>query len=736
MFRVLLAAVLFAVTPSARAAEDLVRWVNPLIGTDNERDILRGDTLPLAALPFGMASWTPQNTLTHWIYLYKSKFFHGIRLTHQPSPWIGDYGNFLITPLTGNYNGRVQYPLDHRQEIAAPHYYSLRLSSPGIHVEVAPSMRGGVLRFTFPASAGASVLVDIPGIKSTAKVIAAHGRLEGVSNSNTRGVPKNKKFGCYFVMEADAPITAHEIWEENQPPYHVVNKSGRHAMALLRFGELKNKQVTLRVGTSFISIEQAELNLKREIGASGLEDVSAAAKAAWQKQLERVTIEGADKSQRTIFYTALYHALLFPRTFHEPDEDGRLFHYSPYDGKVHAGPLYTDNGFWDTFRTVYPFFSIFMPERLSEMLQGFVNAYHEGGWLPQWQSPGYQSSMIGTHSDAIFADAVVKGVRGFDVDTAYKASLKNGDVQSERGQYGRIGLDDYTRLGYVPADKVDQSVSRTLDYAYDDFCLSQFAGAMGKEKDQKRFLERSKNFKNIFNPKTGFMQGRLSNGGWLEPFSPFEWGSEFTEGNSWQHSFFAPHAVEELISLMGGKKDFEKRLDTLFALPPGHLIGNPKKIYHDMHEMVRAKMGQYHHGNQPSHHIAYLYNYTDAPWKTQARVREIMARLYQNTPGGLIGDDDNGEMSAWYIFSAMGFYPLCPGKPEYEIGSPLFRKLTLQLADGKNLTVEAVNNSPANVYVQSIEWNGSLLQRTKIYHAELIKGGTLRFVMGNSPKKP
>lgn len=734
LFRAILPILLINLTVRPLCAEDLTRWINPLIGTDNERTILRGDTLPLAALPFGMAAWTPQTTLTRWIYLYKSKVFQGIRLTHQPSPWIGDYGDLLITPLIGDVRNRIEYEFDHNNETASPHYYSVQLSSPGIKAEVAPSMRGGVLRFTFPSDTEAAVLVAVPGVKSMIGMESSGRILYGVSDSNTRGVPKNKKFGCHFVLESDTEIIAHQIWEENRPPYHVVNKMGRQAFMLVRFGDLKGKPVTLRVGTSFISSGQAMINRHREVGTKTLEEVSKEAQSAWQTQLQRIQIEGADFSQKTIFYTALYRTLLFPRTFHEIEESKRVVHYSPYDGKVHTGPLYTDNGFWDTHRTVFPFFTLFQPERLSDMLQGFVNAFNEGGWLPQWQSPGYQSCMIGTHSDSIFADAVVKGINEFDVKTAYKASVKNGNVLSKRGQYGRMGLDYYKKLGFVPADKLDQATSRTLEYAYDDFCLSQFAQALGEKRDQKLFLERSRNYKNVFNPETEFVQGRLADGWWKQPFDPYEWSRDFTEGNSWQHTWFAPHDVDGLIELMGGRPKFIEKLDQLFSLPPGHKAGNPQEILHDMNEMVRANMGQYHHGNQPSHHIPYLYSRAGVPWKTQSRVREIMSRLYQSDPGGLIGDDDNGEMSAWYLFSAMGFYPLCPGIPEYELGSPLFKKVTLQLNNGKALVVEAVNNSPENIYVQVVAWNGVPFEGTKIDHATIMEGGTLRFVMGEKAK--
>lgn len=722
--------------PFAPAGEsgDVTQWVDPLIGTDNAMAISNGDTLPTVARPFGMASWTPQTTLTRWIYLYKSQSFHGLKLTHQPSPWIGDYGDFLVAPLSAPYNGRVFYPLDHKKESSRPYAYTLRISSPGITAEVTPTMRGGVMRFTFAKPSGNSILIDVPGLESTLDVSVKDGRVRGKSSSNTRGIPKGKPFGCYFVIDADHPILGAETWEERQPPYHVVNKTGRHAMAAVRFGDLKENRVTLRVGTSFIGFDQAERNLQTEIGGRGFDEIAIEAKAVWEKELERVRVEGASPSQLTVLYTALYRTLLYPRTFHEIDASGAMAHYSPYDGKVHKGPLYTDNGFWDTFRTLYPLFTLLRPAHLSEMLQGYVNAYREGDWMPQWQSPGYQSCMIGTHSDAVFADAVAKGIRDFDVATAYKASVKNGDAASRRGQYGRIGLEAYGKLGYVPADKVDQATSRTLEYAYDDFCLSQFASAVGNEKDRARFLERSARYKNVFNPATGFMQGRLESGAWKEPFDPLEWGREFTEGNAWHHTWFVPQDPEGLIALLGGKEAFIAKLDRLFELPPGHRAGAPKEILHDMREMVRADMGQYHHGNQPSHHIPYLYAIAGAPWKTEARVRAIMDNLYGTGPRGLIGDEDNGELSAWYLFSAMGFYPSCPGRPEYTLGSPLFKKMTLDLPQGKTLIIEAINNSPKNVYVQAVSLNGREVKGPYLNHADIAAGGTLRFVMGRSAK--
>ncbi len=731
---VAIVSVVFSST-SALFAASLVDAVNPLIGTDSTFELSNGNTLPLVALPWAMASWTPQTTDARWIYRYKHNTVQGIRLTHQPSPWIGDYGQFCLMPMVGtlemNTKRRAQ-KFEHANERIRPYGYHLELPTQKITVELAPTMRGGKFRFSFPTSEQSYVVLDVPGPNSYVCVIPEQNKIVGFSSAKEAGAPKN--FANYFVIAFDRPFLSFGTTAARQQRSFERERRGENLGAFVQFRTEKSQAVDVSVATSFISLSQAEENLAREIGKKTFDTIQSEAKQVWETQLRKIEIEGATNDQLTVFYTAFYRALLFPHTFHELNSDGHERHYSPYDGKVHSGVLYTDNGFWDTFRAVFPFFTVLFPTQDGEIIQGFVNTFKEGGWFPQWPSPGYRDCMIGSHSDSIVADAFVKGIRNFDVAAAYEGSVKNGREQSRKGQFGRKSLKYLRDLGYIPCDRRDQATSRTLEYAYDDFCLSTFAAARGKKEDEAEFAKGARAYKNVFNPATGFMQGRKEDGSWREPFDQFEWGEPYTEGNAWHYLWFVPHDVGGLIDLLGGKRAFAEKLDKLFALPATINVGSYHETTHDMREMRKAGMGQYHHGNEPVHHLAYLYNWADEPWKTQALVRKILTRLYSAKPDGLCGDEDTGQMSAWYLFSAMGFYPVCPGKPEYSLGSPLFRKVVLHLENNKIFTIESPRNSAHNLYVKTIQLNGQVIKDFRLRHSDIVAGGTLRFEMVAEPE--
>jgi predicted alpha-1,2-mannosidase len=555
-------------------------------------------------------------------------------------------------------------------------------------------------------------------------------------------VPDN--FHNYFVAEFDKPFTAGQSWGDDQQLADKLAQEGKHVGAVISFKTTDGEQVHVRVASSFISLEQAERNLA-EIGRDSFDQTKAKAKAEWEKELGRVQVSDPDLDNRRTFYSALYRMLQFPRRFFEVGADGKPVHYSPYDGKVHPGFLYTDNGFWDTWRAVFPYFALMYPERDSEMMQGLVNTYKEGGWLPEWASPGYRDVMIGSNSANIIADAYANGVRGFDANTLYEAMIKNATVGTGRpvdkkGETitaeGREGVDWYNKLGYVPYDVgINENAARTLEYSTADFSISQMAKALGKTNDVALYQGHAQNYRKLYDPQTGWMRGRNKDGSWETPYNPFKWGDAFTEGNAWHYSWAVMQDVQGLIDLMGGDKAFVDRLDSVFTTPPVFDDSYYGTTIHEIREMQIVDMGQYAHGNQPIQHMIYLYDWAGQPWKAQFHARDAMRRLYSAVPDGYPGDEDNGQTSAWYVFSALGFYPVTPATGQYAIGSPLFRTATLQMPTGKTLTIEAQNNGPDNVYIQSVSLNGVAVDKTYLTHDALEQGGTLRFVMGPTPNK-
>lgn len=718
--------------------EDLTQYINPLVGTDSEFKLSNGNTYPAIALPWGMNFWTPQTGKMGdgWGYTYDAYKIRGFKQTHQPSPWINDYAAFALMPVTGKLrfkeDERASW-FSHKRETAKPHYYQVYLADHDVWTEITPTARAAFFRFTFPRTDSAFILVDGFFQGSEITIDPARRRITGYCQNNHGGVPAN--FRNYFVAYFDKPFTATHTWKDSLLMRHSLQSQGNHAGGILQFATQAGEKIHVRVASSFISLEQAERNLQQEIGKAPFDEIKSRGQAAWNKELQRIRVEGGTVAQKTTFYTALYRLLLFPRPLHEVNARGEIVHYSPYNGKVLPGYLYTDNGFWDTFRAVFPFFNVMYRERNSQIMQGLVNTYKESGWLPEWASPGHRDCMIGSNSASLIADAFLKGIRGFDIQTLYEAILKNTENEGPMSSVGRYGVEYYNRLGYIPYNVgIRENTARTLEYSYDDFCIYQLSKALGRpQEEQDRFARRARFYQNVFDPQTRFMRGKNADGSWQSPFRPDKWGDAFTEGSAWHYTWSVFHDPLGLITLMGGDAAFIAKLDSVFLAPPtfdDSYYGFP---IHEITEMVIAGMGQYAHGNQPVQHAAYLFNYAGAPWKTQQRVREIMDLLYTPNPDGLCGDEDNGQTSAWYVFSAMGFYPVCPGVNEYALGSPLFKKITLTLENGKTYTIEAPSNGPNTPYIQKAEWNGAPYSRNFLRFEDLLAGGKLVLTMGDQP---
>lgn len=722
------------------------QWANPLGGTDSTRAFSRGNLYPAVSMPFGMSTWTPQTgeDRSGWTYQHGAFRLRGLKLTHQPSPWINDYGSISLMPVSGALQVKEAERaalFSHDREEARPWHYRVKLLESGVWAEMTPTLRGAVMRFTYPATDKAWVVLDaFPGGKGVAPpevhVEASRRKVHLVSRWHHGGVPAS--FAQHVVVAFDQEILEAGVFDEADGMKTGQSLSSSHPGAWVRFAAEKGAVVQARMGSSFISRAQAETNLAREVGARSFEAVAAEARAAWEGLLGKVHIEGGTDAQREVFYSCLYRASLFPRVFHETDAEGRTVHYSPYSGKVEPGPLYTDNGFWDTFRAAFPLLTLLQPRRHAEMLAGFLSAYRESGWLPEWQSPGHRDCMIGTNSTSLLADGWMKGVRSFDAGTALEAIAKGAQAETTPlSSVGRLGAPFYNRLGYVPADAdIRESAARTLEYAYNDFCAWKLAKAAGRPASEvEAYRQRAWNYRHLFDASTGFMRGRNQDGSWQTPFRPDRWGGVFTEGSSWHWTWCVFHDPAGLAALMGGDTAMAAKLDAVFTTLPTSEYGYYGGMIHEIAEMVAGDMGQYAHGNQPIQHMPYLYNWVGQPWKTQARVREVMDRMYRPGPGMYCGDEDNGQTSAWYVFSALGFYPVAPGTNQYILGSPLFRKATLKLEHGRALVIEAPGNSSRNVYVQSVTLNGKPLPRTYVTHEELTAGGHLVFRMGPQPNR-
>ncbi len=716
-----------------------VEWVNTLMGTQSKHSLSTGNTYPAIALPWGMNFWMPQTGKMGdgWAYTYDSDKIRGFKQTHQPSPWINDYGQFAIMPTTGklrfDQDERASW-FSHKSEVAKPYYYKVYLADHDVTTEIAPTERAAALQFTFPDSKESRVVIDALDKGSFVKIIAEENKIVGYTTKNSGGVPSN--FKNYFVIQFDRPFANSMVWSGKDAVPNKMQVQDNHVGAVVGFVTRKGEKVYARVASSFISAEQAELNLK-EIGKDDFATVKEKARKIWNKELGRLNVEGGSVDQTRTFYSCLYRSMLFPRKFYELDASGKVMHYSPYNGQVLPGYMFTDNGFWDTFRAQFPFFNLMYPSMNAHIMEGLANAYKESGFLPEWASPGHRDCMIGSNSASLIADAYLKGARGFDINTLYEGILKNTQNEGPLSSVGRKGVKYYNELGYVPYDvKINENAARTLEYAYDDWTIHQLAIALKRPQAEiDLFAKRSQNYRNLFDPETKLMRGKNKDGKFQSPFNPFKWGDAFTEGNSWHYTWSVFHDVQGLADLMGGKKEFVKMLDSVFVVPPVFDDSYYGGVIHEIREMQIMNMGNYAHGNQPIQHMIYLYNYAGEPWKAQYWLREVMERMYKPTPDGYCGDEDNGQTSAWYVFSAMGFYPVCPGTDQYVLGTPLFKKTTVELENGKKVVISASNNNEDNRYVQSLNVNGKASSKNWLSHQELMKGATINFQMSAKPNK-
>lgn len=735
---------IFVVTNVVKA-QDPVQYVNPLMGTESSFELSAGNTYPAIARPWGMNFWTPRTNKMGdgWQYTYTAHRIYGFEQTHQPSPWINDYGQFSIMPVTEKVlldeTKRASW-FSHKAETALPHYYKVYLADYDVSVELTPTERAAMFRITFP-EAQSYVVVDAYDKGSYVKILPGEQRIVGYTTRNSGGVPKN--FRNYFVVEFDKPFEylstfgSDTVGAQLRLRENVLELSSEHTGAVIGFSTKRGEVVHARVASSFISPEQALLNLQ-ELGDNSFDALLAEGRKQWNDLLGRVEVEGGTVDQMRTFYSCLYRSLLFPRKFYEIDAQGNVLHYSPYNGKVLSGYMYTDTGFWDTFRSLFPLLNLLYPSVNAEIQEGLVNTYKESGFFPEWASPGHRGCMVGNNSASVLADAFVKGVRVQDLETLYEG-LQWGtrNVHPDVSSTGRIGHEYYNTLGYVPCDVgIHENAARTLEYAYNDWCILQVAKALNRPKKEIRELEkRALNYRNLYNEQYKLMCGKRKDGTFEPNFSPLKWGGNFTEGNSWHYTWSVFHDVQGLINLMGGKLVFASMLDSVFAVPPhfdDSYYGFP---IHEIREMTVMNMGNYAHGNQPIQHMIYLYNYAGEPWKAQYWLRQVMNRMYTPTPDGYCGDEDNGQTSAWYVFSALGFYPVCPGSNEYVLGAPLFKKAVMHLENGNTVTINAPANSDDNIYIRNLYIDGKEYTRNYLLHDRLMQGATIDAIMSETPNK-
>ncbi|PKP27333.1 MAG: alpha-mannosidase, partial [Bacteroidetes bacterium HGW-Bacteroidetes-22] len=660
----------------------------------------------------------------------------GFKQTHQPSPWINDYGAFSIFATTEKMvfdeNKRESW-FSHKAEVVKPWYYKVFLADYNTTVEIAPTDRAAQFRINYPTTDKAYLVVDAFFKNSMVRVIPAERKIIGYARNAAGGVPEN--FHNYFIITVDQPFEEIFMIKDGVIYARATESECWHAGTVIRMKTAKGKPVHLKVASSFISQEQAELNLQKEIGDDSFDVTAGKGRDEWNRLMSRIEIEGGTDAQLTVFYTALYRTMLFPRKFHETDASGKMVHYSPFNGKVCDGYLFTDNGFWDTFRAVFPFFTLMFPDMNSQMMQGLANTYRESGWLPEWASPGHRDCMIGSNSASIIADSYLKGIPNPDIETCYEAILKNSMNEGPLSSVGRLGVSYYNKSGYIPYDVgIDENTARTLEYSYDDFTIMRLAIALKRSQAEiDTFAKRAGYYKNVFDNRINFMRGRNADGSFQSPFRPDKWGDAFTEGCSWHWTWCVFHDISGLANLMGGEQKFAEKLDSVYLAPPTFDYSYYRTQIHEITEMLIMNMGQYAHGNQPIQHMPYLYNYAGQPWKTQFHVRDVMNRLYTPAPDGLCGDEDNGQTSAWYVFSALGFYPVCPGTDQYVIGSPLFKKVTLKFENGKTLQLKAGSNSAENLYIDQILVNGKEYTKNWFSHQTLQNGGVIEFKMSGQP---
>ena len=725
-------------TLSSSAVKNPVDYVSTLVGTQSKFELSTGNTYPATALPWGMNFWTPQTGTMGdgWAYTYNADKIRGFKQAHQPSPWMNDYGQFAIMPVTGglvfDQDRRASW-FSHKAEVAKPYYYKVYLADHDVTTELVPTERAAMFRFTYPETKNAYVIVDAFDKGSYIKVIPEENKIIGYSTKNSGGVPQN--FKNYFVVQFDKPFTFTSAVSENKILPNETEVKGNHTGAVIGFATKKGEIVHARVASSFISPEQAELNLK-ELGNKTFDQLTSSGRDIWNREMGKVEIEDDNIDNLRTFYSCLYRSMLFPRSFYEIDAQGKVMHYSPYNGKVLPGYMFTDTGFWDTFRCLFPFLNLMYPSMNQKMQEGLVNAYKESGFLPEWASPGHRDCMVGNNSASVVADAYIKGLRGYDIETLWEALKHGANAHLRRTASGRLGYEFYNRQGYIANNiGIGQNVARTLEYAYNDWTIYALGKKLGKPADEiDIYKKRALNYKNVYHPERKLMVGKDDKGVFNPNFDAEDWSGEFCEGNSWHWSFCVFHDPQGLINLMGGKKEFNAMMDSVFVIP-GKQGMESRGMIHEMREMQVMNMGQYAHGNQPIQHMVYLYNYSGEPWKAQYRIRDIMNKLYTAAPDGYCGDEDNGQTSAWYVFSALGFYTVCPGTDEYVIGSPLFKSAKLHLENGKTVTIKSDNNQLDHCYIKDMKVNGKSYSHNYLTHDQLMRGANIQFQMSPVPNK-
>ena len=733
----MLIALALCVTAMGRHYEP-VDYVSTLVGTQSSYAISTGNTYPAVCMPWGMNFWTPQTGKMGdgWTYTYTADKLRGFKQTHQPSPWINDYGQFTIMPETGeapifDEEKRASW-FSHKAEVATPYYYRAYLADYDVVTELAPTERAAIMRITFPESKS-YVVVDAFDKGSYVKIMPKERMIVGYTTKNSGGVPHN--FKNYFVMKFDKDFTYTAAVADGRINTADVKAECNHAGGIVGFKTSRGEQVNVRIASSFISEEQALENLK-ELGSDSFDEVKARGRKTWNDILGRIEVKSDDIDHLRTFYSCLYRSVLFPRSFYEKNAKGEIVHYSPYNGEVLPGYMFTDTGFWDTFRCLFPLLNVMYPSMNEKMQAGLVNAYKESGFLPEWASPGHRGCMVGNNSASIVADAYLCGLKNYDAETLWQAVVHGASaVHPTVSSTGRLGYEYYNKLGYVPYDvKINENVARTLEYAYDDWCIYEFGKALGKSKKElEPFRKRAFNYRNVFDSESKLMRGRLKNGKFQSPFSPLKWGDAFTEGNAWHYTWSVFHDPAGLIQLMGGKQTFNNMLDSVFNVPPLFDDSYYGSVIHEIREMQIMNMGNYAHGNQPVQHMIYLYGYSGEPWKTQYWIRQTMQRMYNANPDGYCGDEDNGQTSAWYVFSAMGFYPVCPGAGEYVLGAPYFDEMTLHLENGRTVSIKANGNTDDNCYVNSLTLNGKPYSKNYIKRSDLMQGAQFVYNMSAKP---
>lgn len=711
-------------------------YVNPLMGTLSEHQLSTGNTYPAIARPWGMNFWMPQTGKMGdgWAYVYDNYRLRGFKQTHQPSPWINDYGMFAIMPVKGmkiNEEERASW-FSHKAEVAKPYYYSVYLAEHDIITEITPTDRAAYFRFTFPETDEGYIVIDSYDRGSYIKVIPEENKIIGYTTRNSGGVPEN--FKNYFVIVLEKTLDSWSVWKDGKV-CDGKELQDEHVGALIGFKTQRGEKIQARVASSFIGFEQAERNLK-ELEGKSFDQVKEEGRKVWDKTLGVFDVE-MDLDEMRTFYSCLYRSVLFPRRFYEFDASGKPVHYSPYNGKVLPGYMFTDTGFWDTFRCLFPLLNLAYPSMNAQIQEGLLNTYRESGFLPEWASPGHRGCMVGNNSASVVADAIMKDITPKEIQEAlYEAMLKTAnDCHPQVKSTGRFGYEYYNELGYVPYNVgINESAARTLEYAYDDWCIAQVGKKLGRPASETDlYLKRAHNYKNLFDPSHNLMRGKNKDGQFQSPFNPLKWGDAFTEGNSWHYTWSVFHDVKGLQNLMGSRETFVHMLDSVFAVPPIFDESYYGSVIHEIREMQIMNMGNYAHGNQPVQHMIYLYNYAGEPWKAQYWLRQTMEKMYRPTPDGYCGDEDNGQTSAWYVFSSLGFYPVCPASDQYVIGAPLVRKATVNWENGKKIVITAPDNNSENCYIKKLKMNKKEYDKNYFTYEDLIKGVTLQFDMSDKP---